>query len=120
MEPDAEEAEQVLLRDGAVLERLVRREVVVLSGADRPPGRGELALAPMTLEGDLLGCICVEGDPAGVRQVDDLTADTLAGLANMPAHVLIAARLRPDVAGVLARELLQEEPPPRRHPNRPH
>lgn len=120
MEPGAEEAEQVLLRDGAVLERLVRREVVVLSGADRPPGRGEIALAPMTLEGDLLGCICVEGDPAGVQQVDDLTADTLAGLANMAAHVLLAERLRTDGAEVLSRELLTEQRNRRRIANRLH
>jgi len=36
LEPDAEEAVHVLLGDGAVLERLVRREVMVLSGRDRP------------------------------------------------------------------------------------
>ncbi len=103
-----------------VAERLTRREAIVVSDGAQPPGRGPLALSPMTLDGDLWGCLCVEGDPDGGQEVDELTLDTLRGLANMAAHVVLAEQLRIDRAEILSRELLTEQRNRRRLSNRLH
>ncbi|MCO8127688.1 ATP-binding protein [Acidimicrobiia bacterium EGI L10123] len=103
-----------------VAERLTRREAIVVGGGTQPQGRGVLALSPMTLDGELWGCLCVEGVPDGGQAVDDLTLDTLRGLANMAAHVVLAERLRIDRAEILSRELLTEQRNRRRLSNRLH
>lgn len=118
--PEAERDELALLSDPPMLEQLVRRQVVVLAGDQRVPGRSVLVVAPMTLEGDLWGCLCVEGAPGGAQRADDLTRDTLSGLANMGAHILLAERLRTDRAEVLSRDLLTEQRNRRRISNRLH
>ena len=122
--PPLTEAEEVLalsrLGDPATVERLTRREAIVVDGDDRLPGRGALAVCPMALDGDLWGCLCVEGDPARDQRVDDLTVDTLRGLANMAAHVVLAEKLRIDRAEILSRELLTEQRNRRRLANRLH
>lgn len=118
--PRAERDELTLLSDPSVLEQLARRQVVVLTDDDRAPGRCILVLAPMILEGDLWGCLSAEGRPDGVQRADDLTRDTLSGLANMGSHILLAERLRTDRAEVLSRELLTEQRNRRRLSGRLH
>lgn len=120
LDPGSPEVEVAALAEQAVLERLVRGGVVVLSVADVPPGRGVMMLAPMVLEGDLWGCVCVEGSPSHTEGPDELTAETLSGLANMAAHLLLAERLRTDRAEVLSRDLLTEQRNRRRIANRLH
>jgi signal transduction histidine kinase len=118
--PDAERDELALLSDPPVLEQLLARRVVVLVGDDRAPGRNVLVFAPMTLEGDLWGCLSVEGKPGGAQRADDLTKGTLSGVANMGAHILLAEHLRTDRAEVLSRDLLTEQRNRRRISNRLH
>ena len=120
LDPDGPDVEALALTDPAVLEQLARSQPVVLHEDERPPGRGVLVLAPMVLEGDLWGCVCVEGFPDGSQRPDDLTMDTLSGLANMAAHLLLAERLRTDRAEVLSRDLLTEQRNRRRIANRLH
>lgn len=109
----------MLARPG-VVERLTRRETIVAAGGAQPRGRGPLVLSPMTLDGDLWGCLCVEGHADGSQRADELTVDTLSGLANMAAHVALAERLRTDRAEILTRELLTEQRNRRRLSNRLH
>lgn len=118
-EEDTERGLAILAGPDAVA-RLTRRQPIVATAGAQPPGRGPLVLCPMTLDGDLWGCLCVEGDPEGGQGVDDLTVDTLSGLANMAAHVVLAERLRTDRAEILTRELLTEQRNRRRLSNRLH
>jgi signal transduction histidine kinase len=119
--PETEEAFGLSwLRDPEMVERLTRREVIVVHDGIQPAGRGPLAVSPMALDGDLWGCLCVEGDPARGQTVDDLSVDTLRGLANMAAHVVLAEQLRVDRAEILSRELLTEQRNRRRLANRLH
>lgn len=97
------------LADSGGVERLTRRQAVVAAAEDRLPGRGALILSPMSLDGDLWGYLRVEGHPGSDQRIDDLTIDTLSGLANMAAHVVLADRLRTDRAEILSRELLTEQ-----------
>lgn len=120
LDAEAERKELAVLTDPEVRERLVRREPVVLGRGEQPAGRGTLVVSPMALEGDLWGCLGVEGVPGGAQQVDDLTLDTLAGLATLAAHVMLAERLRTDRAEVLSRDLLTEQRNRRRISNRLH
>jgi signal transduction histidine kinase len=108
------------LAEPGVVERLTRREAIVVAPGSDPPGRGPLALSPMILDGDLWGCLVVEGDPEGTSRIDELTVDALSGLANMAAHVVLAERLRTDRAEILSRELLTEQRNRRRLSNRLH
>lgn len=108
------------LADPAVVERLTRREAIVTNPGPELPGRGALALFPMTLDGDLWGCLVAEGDPDGRNRIDALTVDALSGLANMAAHVVLAEQLRTDRAEILSRELLTEQRNRRRLSNRLH
>ena len=93
---------------------------MVVVDDDRVPDRSVLVFAPMTLEGVLWGCLSVEGTPGGEQRADDLTRDTLLGLANMGAHILLAEQLRTDRAEVLSRDLLTEQRNRRRISNRLH
>ncbi|HSP01863.1 MAG TPA: ATP-binding protein [Acidimicrobiales bacterium] len=108
------------LGDHETVERLTRREAIVVDEGAQLPGRGALVVCPMALDGDLWGCLCVEGAPDGRQHVDDLTVDTLRGLANMAAHVVLAEQLRIDRAEILSRELLTEQRNRRRLANRLH
>lgn len=108
------------LADPGGVERLTRRQAVVAAAEDRLPGRGALILSPMSLDGDLWGYLRVEGHPGSDQRIDDLTIDTLSGLANMAAHVVLADRLRTDRAEILSRELLTEQRNRRRLSNRLH
>ena len=108
------------LADPAIIERLTRREAIVSAPGMQPSGRGPLAVFPMTLDGDLWGCLVVEGDPGRSERVDDLTVATLSGLANMAAQVVLAERLRVDRSEILSRELLTEQRNRRRLANRLH
>lgn len=108
------------LDDPKTTERLTQRETIVVDQGALLPGRGALAVCPMALDGDLWGCLCVEGDPGRAQRVDDLTVDTLRGLANMAAHVVLAEQLRIDRAEILSRELLTEQRNRRRLANRLH
>jgi signal transduction histidine kinase len=109
-----------LLAAPDIVERLTQRRAVLATGGTQPPGRGPIVVHPMTLDGDLWGWLCVEGHPDGSQRVDDLTVHTLAGLANMAAHVVLAERLRTDRAEILSRELLTEQRNRRRLSNRLH
>lgn len=113
-------AARALLADPEVVERATRRQALVAADGDQPPGRGPIVLAPMNLDGDLWGYLRVEGRPDGAQAVDDLTIDTLSGLAKMAAHVVLAERLRTDRAEILTRELLTEQRNRRRLANRLH
>ncbi len=118
--PDDVDVEPAVLADPAVLERLARRQVIVVPAADLPSGRGLAVVGPMVLEGDLWGCVWVEASPAGTGHPDSLTIATLSGLANMAGHLLLAERLRTDRAEVLSRDLLTEQRNRRRIANRLH
>lgn len=120
LDPDDPDLEALALTESDVLEQLARGQSVVRHEQERPPGRGVLVLAPMVLDGDLWGCVSVEGFPDGTQRPDDLTMDTLTGLANMAAHLLLAERLRTDRAEVLSRDLLTEQRNRRRIANRLH
>jgi signal transduction histidine kinase len=120
LDPRAEREELAVLTSPDILERLVRGTPVVLGDGAQPASRGTLVASPMALEGDLWGCLGVEAAPGGVQQVDDLTLDTLAGLATLAAHVMLAERLRSDRAGVLSRDLLTERRNRRRIAGRLH
>lgn len=119
--PEADAAAGLALLAGPeVIGALTRRQTIVAADDRQPPGRGPIVVSPMTLDGDLWGCLCVQGDPAGSQKVDELTVDTLSGLANMAAHVVLAEHLRSDRAEILTRELLTEQRNRRRLSNRLH